>query len=253
MGSNGVSPTFHFPNFAIRLDRTNYALWRNTVLSALEAFDLDALLNKTSQPPATIPASPATPSDGPPPAPLPDISNPEHAIWKKKDRLVLLWLRSTLSIPLLGSVTRATTAAEAWAILAQSFHAQSKARQMHLRRSLQTLTKGSLSILDFFEKKRSMADALAASLCEIPDDDLVAYILYELDAAYGPFRAALSMRVEPVSSDELLGLLLHEEQRLEEETQNLVLTAPPTANVATGNHSKQSSGGRSQSSNFLPT
>ncbi|CAM8945721.1 unnamed protein product [Rhodiola kirilowii] len=237
--SDASHQNFHFPKLAIRLDRSNYSLWRSTVRSALEAFGLDSFLTDTSQPTPTvvIPAiPPLDPANSSTAVPEQIIQNPDFAPWIKRDRLILLWIRSTLTTPLLGMVARASTSAEAWCILARTFHAQTGARQMHLRQQLQTLTKGSLSVLEYFEKKRAIVDSLSECMCDISDADFVAYLLYGLGSQYGAFRSALSMRTEPLSSDELLGLLLQEEQRLEEETMSLSL---PSANAVSR------SGGRS--------
>ncbi|KAL8166346.1 hypothetical protein V2J09_007845 [Rumex salicifolius] len=80
---------------------------------------------------------------------------------------------------------------------------------MHLRHQLQTLSKGSMSVLGYFEKKRAIADALLECLCPVSDEDFVAYLLYGLGSQYNAFRSTLAIRVEPVSSSDLL---LKEEQ-----------------------------------------
>ncbi|KAI3497289.1 hypothetical protein L1887_39792 [Cichorium endivia] len=106
------------------------------------------------------------------------------------------------------------------------FHAQTRSPQMHLRQQLQSLPKGSLSILEYFEEKRDIADSLLECLVVIPDSNLVDYILYGLGSAYGSFRAALSMKRNNITSDDLLNLLFQEEQRLEEETRQLDVVTP---------------------------
>ena len=141
-------------------------------------------------------------------------------------------------------MARATTSAEAWSILARTFHAQTGSRRMHLRQQLQTLSKGLLSILDYFQKKHALVDSLSDWMCVIPNANFVAYILYGPGSQYSAFHSTLSMRVDPFSFHKLLRLLQHEEQRLEEDAQTL---SPPCANVANhkgGGQNSQPSTGR---------
>ncbi|KAI3497290.1 hypothetical protein L1887_39793 [Cichorium endivia] len=61
MAANSTfSDSPQFPNIALRLDRTNYSLWRGTIYSALEAYDLVFCLDPTTIPPTTIIDQPAT-------------------------------------------------------------------------------------------------------------------------------------------------------------------------------------------------
>ncbi|GJY23438.1 retrovirus-related pol polyprotein from transposon TNT 1-94 [Tanacetum coccineum] len=87
-----------------------------------------------------------------------------------------------------------------------------------------TLTKGSMSMIEYLEKKRSISDSLAATLHPIPDEDLISYILNGLDVSYGPFITAFMMKTESLTIDDLTGFLLQEEARLEQE--HLRLTLP---------------------------
>ncbi|CAM8968933.1 unnamed protein product [Rhodiola kirilowii] len=219
--SGGASTNLQFPTLSIRLDRSNYFLWRGTIRSALEAYELESFLNSGNAPPSTLPPKEGSTICDP---------NPEFLVWNRKDKLILLWLRSTLTNSLLGHVARGTTTFEVWNMLEQMFHSQTRERQMHLKQQLQTLPKGSMSILDYVEKKRAISDSLAECLTTISDEDFVSFLLFGLGPEYGAFKSALSIRVEPVSSNELLGLLLQEEHRLEDDHKDL---SPLSANVAT--------------------
>lgn len=88
---------FQIPPISIKLDCQNYSLWRTTIVSVLECFDLDSFILNPAPPPETItltaPALQAV--DAPPVVPDP-VPNPDFVAWKKKDRFVLLWINSTL-------------------------------------------------------------------------------------------------------------------------------------------------------------
>ncbi|GFP91838.1 retrovirus-related pol polyprotein from transposon tnt 1-94, partial [Phtheirospermum japonicum] len=165
--------------------------------------------------------------------------NPTFSVWNRKDKLILLWVRSTLTTPLLGHVARATTTSEVWIMLEQMFHSQARASQMHLKQQLQTLSKGSMSILEYVEKKRAISDSLAECLTTVSDEDFVSFLLFGIGSDYGAFNSALIIRVEPITSNELLGLLLREEQRLEDVNKDL---SPLSANIAAKSSSTSRSG-----------
>lgn len=110
-------------------------------------------------------------------------------------------------------------------MLEQMFHAQTRACQMHLKQQLQTLPKGSMSILEYVEKKRVISDSLAECLSIVSDEDFVPFLLFGLDPEYGSFKSALNIRVEPITSNDLLGLLLSKEQRLEDDNTSSLLSA----------------------------
>ncbi|KAI4351292.1 hypothetical protein L6164_005668 [Bauhinia variegata] len=79
---------------------------------------------------------------------------------------------------------------------------------MQIRWTLQSSTKGALSILEYVEKKRQLADTIDAIQNSIPKDDLVNCILHGLDADYRPFQTTITTRRNPITVDELLGMLL---------------------------------------------
>ncbi|XP_020272045.1 uncharacterized protein LOC109847214 [Asparagus officinalis] len=198
---------FQIQSINVKLDRTDFSLWRNTVLLALQAFELEAhILTDDSSPqykPQTVDVT------------TPPGSNSEYITWRHCDRFVLLWLRSTLSERALATIVRATTARQAWTTIDRTFKAQSRARRMALKNQLQSLLKGSLSIIEYFEKKRAIADALDENFQHISNEDLTGYILNGLDSLYGPFITSFMMRPEETNVDDLLGLLLLEEERIE--------------------------------------
>ncbi|CAN0879761.1 Retrovirus-related Pol polyprotein from transposon RE1 [Linum grandiflorum] len=207
-GSSSSALNLQIPPITIKLDRDNYNLWRATILSALELFNLESHV-LSHQPPSatrfvTTAAGDAT-----------EEPNPAFTTWKQKDRFVLLWLRSTLSERSLSLVVRATTAHLAWQMISSSFQSQTRARRMQLKVQLQSLSKGSLSMLEYLEKKRSIADSLADDQHVVSDEDLIGHILAGLDSTYNAFTTAFMMRTGTLSVDDLAGLLLQEEARQE--------------------------------------
>ena len=74
-------------------------------------------------------------------------------------------------------VTCCVSSQLAWQAIERNFQAQSKPTRMQLKAQLQSLTKGSMLILDYVEKKRSIVNSLAINLHPISDEDLISYIL----------------------------------------------------------------------------
>ncbi|KAL4587347.1 hypothetical protein LXL04_000216 [Taraxacum kok-saghyz] len=172
------------PSISIKLEHENYCLWRSTIISALETFELESFVLAPNPPSETRHVAPSTV----PPTMEP---NPDYLLWKKRDRQILLWLKSMLGCSL--------------AIVA---HAQTRARRMSMKHQLQILSKGSLSMLDYVERKRAIADSLAANLNPVSNEDVIGFILNELDSSYGPFTYAFMIKDQDSTIDDLIGLLL---------------------------------------------
>ncbi|CAN0898512.1 Retrovirus-related Pol polyprotein from transposon RE1 [Linum grandiflorum] len=226
-GSSSSSLNLQIPPISIKLDRDNYSLWRSTILSTLEIFNLESHVLKPDPPVATRIIS----TEG---GEVTTEPNPAFTTWKQKDRFVLLWLRSTLTEHALALVVRATTAQLAWQTIDRSFQAQTRALRMHLKSQLQSLSKGSLPMIEYLDKKRAIVDSLADDQNPISDEDLIGYILTGLDPSYNAFSTAFMMKTRDVSVDELAGLLLHEEARQNHTTQQTgallpTPTLPPPA------------------------
>uniref|UniRef100_A0A0R0GVF3 Retrotransposon Copia-like N-terminal domain-containing protein n=1 Tax=Glycine max TaxID=3847 RepID=A0A0R0GVF3_SOYBN len=200
------------PSINIKLERDNYSLWRSTIISALETFELESFILNPAPPMQThiINTSDGVSSTEP---------NPDFVLWKKRDRF-----KKALSL-----VVRATSSHMAWTAIEKTFQAQTRARRMAMKVQLQTLTKRSLSMLEYIERKRFIADSLAENLHPISDEDLIGYILSSLDSSYSAFSTAFIMKSDDVSVDDLVGLLLQEEARLEQEhVHQAVVVSQPT-------------------------
>ena len=77
----------------------------------------------------------------------------------------------------LSLVVRATSSHMAWTAIEKTFQAQTRARRMAMKVQLQTLTKGSLSMLEYIERKRSIADSLAENLHPISDESISCFLI----------------------------------------------------------------------------
>ena len=92
-----------------------------------------------------------------------------------------------------------------------------------------TLKKGSLSISDYVQKKKSITGNLAIVAQPVSDSDLVSSLLSDLSSEYETFITSMTTRFEQISLDELTEFLLSQEACLEE---NSVVIDMPAVNVA---------------------
>ena len=78
---------------------------------------------------------------------------------------------------MLVHVLHCKSASKVWIDLEQTFSSKSKARALQLRLSLQTMKKGNSYVEDYILKMKSLAMSLVAASQQIPDDELILYIL----------------------------------------------------------------------------
>lgn len=120
---------------SVRLDRSNYMLWRALALPNFSGARLHGFLDGTAI------AQPLTVTEGDGDAEK-TVTNPEYEEWWTLDRkvlgLLLGWMTEEIAAQLIGC----TTAAAAWVAVAAMFGVESHASVRHLRRQIQALRKG---------------------------------------------------------------------------------------------------------------
>ncbi|GAV70641.1 UBN2_3 domain-containing protein [Cephalotus follicularis] len=188
---------------SIKLDRHNYLLWRSQFLSILRATQLYGYIDGS----ITCPQSQISMSNDPTKL----VSNPTYETWILTDQLLLSWINATLSELVMSQVVGLTTLAAVWSALDRLFSSQSRARIMQLRYQLQTVKKGNLTVADYFNRVKSIADSLATTSQPVADSDLVLYILGGLGQGYESFVTAVMTSSDPLSSENLYNLLLNYE------------------------------------------
>lgn len=188
---------------SIKLDRTNFLTWKSQIEPIVDGHGLAKHLD-----PAISPPDRQLVIDNQ------NLDNPAFLPWYMQDRLLLGWLRSTISGDILSQYVKCQTAASLWTDLHQAYSAVSSARIMEMRRLLQSTTKGGQSCNDYFEQMRSFADQLSAAGEPISDSELVRYILGGLGSDYNSFVVAINTRSNPISLTELRSFLTAHEALL---------------------------------------
>ena len=144
-----ASPLPHNP---VRLDRSNFLLWKTLTLPNLSCLNLHGYLNGTTVAPAK------TITDG---ALAHEVPNPAYLVWWQQDQRVLGALLSSMTEDVATQMVGLKTAAEVWSTVHHMFSAQNRASIRHTRLQLQTLKKQDMSAAAYFQKMKSLADTMA--------------------------------------------------------------------------------------------
>jgi gag-polypeptide of LTR copia-type len=174
------------------------------ILPHARGHDLIGFLDGTRQPPSST----ISLSDGS------TASNPDFITWTRQYQLLLAWLLSTISEAVVPQVVHCSTASELWQELHLRYSSQSLARVMDLKLQIQSLHKGHLTMQAYLDQKRSLADRLRLIGSPVSDEDLQLFILHGLGIDYDSLVVSLTSRPDVVPFNELAGLLLTHEQRL---------------------------------------
>ncbi|KAM6559183.1 hypothetical protein CsatA_028422 [Cannabis sativa] len=187
-------------SLTVKLDRSNFLAWKSQVIPTVIGHGLDDILLAGVAPQERM---------------VNGQENPMFLAWKRKDQLLLSWLRSSMSESILGSVAHHVTSSSAWRALEQRFASQSKARLLQIKSQLSTVQKGSLSIADYFDKVKILADSLSTAGHPLDESDLIMHLLNGLGPEYDPVVVHVTSLVDNLSFDSIQSLLLTHESRLE--------------------------------------
>ncbi|MCO5573286.1 hypothetical protein L7F22_027055 [Adiantum nelumboides] len=116
---------------------------------------------------------------------------------------------------LVGYIRSATSAKEAWDILARRFEGKSIIKVMHLKN--EATKSSSESVHEYLLKLRNIQDELAAMGEEVSDADMIQSILKGIKKEYKNFVNSLAIRESFPSLEDLTSLLLQEEESIGED------------------------------------
>lgn len=199
----------------VKLDETNYPLWRAQFLPYLQGYDLDGhVTGETPCPTATL---------------AEDLPNPVFLTWRKQDKILVSWLFSSLTLDVLRHVHRLTTSKEIWSSLESLYCSKSDAQIHHLHCELRALKKGSQSMRAYIDRARDLVDSLAAANTVVTDKESRHCLLAGLDSSYDAIVTSLTTTMSSLTVEDFLTFLLTFELCVEQ--QNKTLNSQPVANV----------------------
>ncbi|KAJ3704251.1 hypothetical protein LUZ61_007956 [Rhynchospora tenuis] len=198
-----------------KLNQNNFLDWQSQIVPLLHEYELFKYVESPNLPSPTIISGETV------------QPNPDYLQWHEQDQLLLGWLRSSLSEPVLDQVVLCTTSAALWSMLHQTSSDSSNARVNELQQQLQGITKGESTCAEYIQKLRSIADELAFIGAPVPDNDLVNYTLRGLGPDFNPLVFEINARSEPISLPSFHSLLLTTETRLNSQHTTTRLPATP--------------------------
>jgi gag-polypeptide of LTR copia-type len=185
----------------IKLSDSNYLSWKNQIQLIVEGYDLDSHL---LQPPPE-PTVRSTSGEA--------ILNPTYLTWKRQDKLLNAWIRSSLTDSILAQVMSAPTCRELWLKLESYFNTSARARLQVLKSQLQNVSKGDLNCTDYLNRILNLSNELAFIGNPVPEEDLVSAAINGLGSGYSSLKdSILTARCHSIFTlSDLRGLLLSHE------------------------------------------
>nr|POE46099.1 hypothetical protein CFP56_34157 [Quercus suber] len=112
----------------VKLDNTNYIVWKHQITMVLETYSLFELLED----PQLVPDKYLKDLSGN----YTTIMNPDFLIWKSKEKALLTFISSTLTPSILALTVGCTSAMEVWKVLENRFSSISSAEEESLNEGL---------------------------------------------------------------------------------------------------------------------
>ncbi|KAK9144668.1 hypothetical protein Sjap_004571 [Stephania japonica] len=241
--SSVIAPFGHSlsQSMSIKLDETNYMLWKTLLMPAIRGYNLDGIL--LGDVPCPHKFDPET-----------GVFNQSYQDWNSKDQLLLHIILNSLSPSITSQIMRVASSSSAhvvWEAIANLCGAQNKSRIQVCRNNILTARKGTKTMIQYLQGLKENADILASTGSPMPDSDLIASALAGLDAEYTTYAAVLQER-SALSWHEMYASLLGFEARIQQVhsvTVNLGnMNVTPAANAAFVKNQNVSNGSKNQES-----
>ncbi|KAL4296412.1 hypothetical protein GQ457_12G019670 [Hibiscus cannabinus] len=199
------SKPFTNKSISIRLDVTNYLLWRQQVLFAIESLALSSHIDGTISV-----HSQYTMVDGV------KTVNAEFVVYKQQDSALYSWLLSSISTSILPSLVNCRTAFEIWEKIQKVFSVSSTTKIMHLHCSLKNLRKRDQNMREYLAQIQAVCDSLAACGNPLTETMHISAILSGLPSEYEPVIAVITSSQQSYTFDGVCSVLLDTEARQQE-------------------------------------
>ncbi|KAG5562894.1 hypothetical protein RHGRI_005583 [Rhododendron griersonianum] len=197
----------------IKLDGTNYLLWRIQVENVVDANGFYGYLDGS----ITSPPTQIRDAQG-------DLTlNPAFSLWRLIDSQLRSCLTASLSQTTLPYVLGLRTAYQVWESLSNRYNSLSETHVQELRDQLYNLSKTS-TIDVYIDTIKDITQKLAAAGSPIEDDEIVFRALHGLPKVFNGLRTAVRAvrtRGHRVSFDELVTMMKSEDKQLSRDTPDL--------------------------------
>ena len=218
----------------VKLDNTNYIVWKHQISMVLETYFLFELLEE----PQLIPEKFLKDLSGS----YTTIVSPDFLVWKSKEKALLAFISSTLSPSILALIVGCAIAIEVWKVLENMFSSISRSHIMNLKGELHNLKKWSDFVDIYLQKIKVVRDKLLVVGVIVNNEELFHIAIKGLPKEYNAFRPAIKIRSTQLSFDELSTMLNAEEESLNEgiEVKDTIFAMTAIANQKSGSGYNQS-------------
>lgn len=193
----------------VRLDSTNYVLWRFQISPLLKSHKLYKYVDGSIEVPEAI-----LRTEGQPPK-----VNPAYEQWYERDQALITLINATLTQTALSYVIGCKTAKEVWDKLEKHFSSSTRTNIVGLKTELQSVVKKSGESVDqYVQRVKDIVNRLAAVSVIIDSEDLIIYTVNGLPSAYNIFKTSLRTRSDKLTFDELHVLMKTEESAIEKQS-----------------------------------
>ena len=214
---------------ALKLNEENYLLWKQQVLAAIRGHNLQQYIVSSS----SIPPQFLSLEDE-----VLGTLNPEFLAWEQKDQLLLSWLLSSLSEPMLTRFVGCNQSRQLWDQIHQHFHSQARSKVRQYRSELWNIKKGSCTVNEYLLRIKALVDSLTFAGKPISTQEHIEIILDGLPEEYNSFITAITTRRNPCTLPEIESLLFDCEARLDQRRKDTASDSF-SANVAHNQSSEQ--------------
>ncbi|KAF7842346.1 uncharacterized protein G2W53_004644 [Senna tora] len=156
--------------------------------------------------------------------------NPAFQEWHSSDRLLVGWLRNTMTQEISAQLLHCKTARDLWLGEKDLTCATTKSRIMGLKSELIHTRKNSMKMDECLAKMKNIADQLAITGAPLPTEDLILHTLDGLDIEYNPVVVKLADQ-DNLSWVSLQSQLMSYESRMEKLTRISNLNIQASANA----------------------
>jgi hypothetical protein len=143
------------------------------------------------------------------------ITNLEYEDWLAGDQQVLSFLLPFVSKEILVHVATVKMVAEAWKLLEEQFNSKTMVCAISTRMALATTRKGNLIVTEYLAKMQGLGNDMAVTGKLLDDEDLIQYILAELDEDYDSVVNSILAHPQIITISALVAQMLSFEARVD--------------------------------------
>ena len=226
----------------VKLDFTNYIVWKHQIVVILEAYAMIGFLEESCVAPDPF----LKDSSGN----FTRESNLEFVNWRSREQALFTFINSTLSPSVLAITVGQKSTKGVWNVLEKRFASVSRSHILSLRNELLSIKKGSESMDNFFQRIKEARDRLSSVAVFVDEEELIHLVLEALPHEYSAFYSAIRTCNDVVTIEELNTLLNAEERALKKKSEIRDTTRDTTmAMILQGGFNQNNNRGRGRNGN----